>query len=220
MTPLELPPPTTESARTDVAAAEEFEVAQTIPSTKAKAVPPTPSPEPEVAVLVSGPTEVFLAAEHEVASARMDEPKKPVTTSMPGVEPPVTVYVVRSGDALWTIARRYDTTVDALVEENGLKDPSLIRIGQKLRIPSGTDGASMVPLRPVFDAMGGRLGWDAKKHAVHAWAPGIEVRVWIGSVRAEVNDQKVVMERPAALQLGRTMVPRSFFTDTLGMNAE
>jgi len=216
VTPLERPAPTNESARANVAAVEKFEVAHTVPSPKLQPLPPLP--EPEVAVLVSGPTEVFLAPEPQVASARMDEPKKPVTTSMPRAEPPVTVYVVRSGDALWTIARRYDTTVDALAEENGLRDPSLIRIGQKLRIPTGSDGASMVPLRPVFDAMGGRIGWDEKKHAVHAWAPGTEVRVWIGSLRAEVNDQKVVMERPAALQSGRTMVPRSFVTDTLGVN--
>lgn len=214
--PLERPAPTTESARTDVAAAERFEVAHSVPSSRVQPLPPLP--EPEMAVLVSGPTEVFLAAEPEVASARMDEPKKPLTTSMPRAEATSTVYVVRSGDALWTIARRYDTTVDALVEENGLRDPSLIRIGQKLRIPTGSNGATMVALRPVFDELGGRIGWDAKKHAVHAWAPGTEVRVWIGSVRAEVNNQKVVMERPAALQLGRTMVPRSFVTDSLGVD--
>lgn len=223
VTPRELSPPMTESARSDDPAAQSFEVAQGTPvETRAAHASPTPAreTEPEVAVLVSGPTEVYLAAEPEVASARIVEPKKPVTASIPEAKPAGTIYVVRSGDALWTIARRYDTTVDALVEENGLKDPNLIRIGQKLRIPTGTDGAIMVPLRPVFDALGGRLGWDARKHAVHAWAPGTEVRVWIGSLRAEVNDTQVVMERPAALQSGRTMVTRSFVKDTLGISAE
>ncbi len=215
-TSIELPQ-TTESARMNAPGAESFEVTRAVPPTRLQTLPPMPAPEPEVAVLVSGPTEVYLAAEPEVASARIDEPREPQTTSMPEAEPAETIYVVRSGDALWTIARRYDTTVDALVEENGLRDPSLIRIGQKLRIPAGTDGAAMVSLRSVFDAAGGRLGWDVRKHAVHAWAPGTEVRVWIGSVRAEVNDTEVTMERPASLQSGRTMVPQSFVTENLDL---
>jgi LysM repeat protein len=220
ITPREPPLPVTESARSDDPAAQSFEVVQGTPvetGTAHASPPPARETEPEVAVLVSGPTEVYLAAEPEVASARIDEPKKPVTDSMPEAEPAGTIYVVRSGDALWTIARRYGTTVDALAEENGLKDPSLIRIGQKLWISGGTDEAVMVSLRSVFDAVGGRLGWDAKAHAVHAWAPGTEVRVWIGSLRAEVNDTQVVMERPAALQSGRTMVPRSFVTEELDL---
>jgi LysM repeat protein len=45
-------------------------------------------------------------------------------------------YVVQSGDSLSKIAARHGTTVAALKEANNLKS-DVIRIGQKLKIPSG-----------------------------------------------------------------------------------
>jgi LysM repeat protein len=42
-------------------------------------------------------------------------------------------YKVRSGDNLWTIARRYDTHVKDIKKWNGLKSDSL-KPGQKLRL--------------------------------------------------------------------------------------
>lgn len=43
-------------------------------------------------------------------------------------------YTVRSGDTLWLLARRYDTTVDEIKRLNGLTG-NLLNIGQVLRIP-------------------------------------------------------------------------------------
>lgn len=43
-------------------------------------------------------------------------------------------YTVKSGDTLWSIARKFNTTVDELKKENGLID-SLLSIGQTLKIP-------------------------------------------------------------------------------------
>ena len=43
-------------------------------------------------------------------------------------------YKVRSGDSLWAIARRHDTTVDRLKEINGLSSSRLLP-GQTLKIP-------------------------------------------------------------------------------------
>lgn len=44
------------------------------------------------------------------------------------------IHVVQSGDTLYSISRRYGTTVDAIKQRNGLTD-NLIRPGQKLTIP-------------------------------------------------------------------------------------
>jgi LysM repeat protein len=45
--------------------------------------------------------------------------------------------VVKSGDTLYAIALRYNTTVDALVRANNLPEPGVIlNIGQKLNLPS------------------------------------------------------------------------------------
>lgn len=43
-------------------------------------------------------------------------------------------YVVVKRDTLSDIAKRYKTTVDALVKANGIKDPNKIYVGQELRI--------------------------------------------------------------------------------------
>jgi LysM repeat protein len=47
-------------------------------------------------------------------------------------------YTVRRGDTLSSIARRYGTTVQAIVQANGIVNPNLIFYGQRLWIPSGT----------------------------------------------------------------------------------
>ncbi len=53
----------------------------------------------------------------------------------PDIDAGVTEYVVRSGDTLWLLAQRYNTTVDAIKRLNGLTSDNL-SIGQVLRIPT------------------------------------------------------------------------------------
>lgn len=45
-----------------------------------------------------------------------------------------TWYVVRYGDTLYTIARRFFTTLDSLLELNELADPDVIFPGEIIRI--------------------------------------------------------------------------------------
>lgn len=45
-------------------------------------------------------------------------------------------HVVKSGETLWGIARRYDSTVVAIQRANDIDEKTPIRPGQKLRIPS------------------------------------------------------------------------------------
>ncbi|HMB55312.1 MAG TPA: DUF5715 family protein, partial [Thermoanaerobaculia bacterium] len=49
-------------------------------------------------------------------------------------------YQVRRGDSLWTIAQRFDTTVTAVRQANGLRS-NYIRAGQKLKVPAGAQAA-------------------------------------------------------------------------------
>ena len=43
-------------------------------------------------------------------------------------------YIVKYGDTLWGISRRFNTTVDKLVALNNIANRNLIYAGQKLRI--------------------------------------------------------------------------------------
>lgn len=46
-------------------------------------------------------------------------------------------HVVSTGETLFSIAQRYNTTVDRLVEMNALSNPDVITVGQSLSVPSG-----------------------------------------------------------------------------------
>ncbi|TFE70810.1 LysM peptidoglycan-binding domain-containing protein [Methylacidiphilum caldifontis] len=49
------------------------------------------------------------------------------------------VYTVRQGDSLWKIAQRFHLSVKEIVEANGIKDPTKLKIGQELIIPYPKD---------------------------------------------------------------------------------
>lgn len=48
-----------------------------------------------------------------------------------------TVYTVKSGDTLSAIAKKYGTTYQKLASYNGITNPNVIHVGQKIKIPSG-----------------------------------------------------------------------------------
>ena len=45
------------------------------------------------------------------------------------------LYIVKKGDTIWKIAKRYGSTIDDIVRTNGIEDADRINIGQKLFIP-------------------------------------------------------------------------------------
>ena len=47
----------------------------------------------------------------------------------------VLMYIVKKGDTLWKIAKRFNTTVDEIVRVNGIEDKDIINPRQKLFIP-------------------------------------------------------------------------------------
>lgn len=56
-----------------------------------------------------------------------------------------TTYVVKSGDMLEKIARRNGTTAKAIMRENNLRT-TLIKVGQKLKIPSSKSSGGAEPV--------------------------------------------------------------------------
>lgn len=45
-------------------------------------------------------------------------------------------YVVKKGDSLWLIAKKYGVSSDALIKANNIKNAKSLKVGQKLTIPA------------------------------------------------------------------------------------
>ena len=63
--------------------------------------------------------------------AQADKPQAPAA-------PAGKTYTVVKGDTLSEIAVKYGTTVDTLVELNGISNPNLIVVGQKIKLPGAS----------------------------------------------------------------------------------
>ena len=59
----------------------------------------------------------------------------PVEPEKPDPVDPRRYHIVKSGETLTKIAKQYGTTVQKLVELNGIKNANLIRVGQKIYLP-------------------------------------------------------------------------------------
>lgn len=73
----------------------------------------------------------FSAAKTEESSEPSEFSSHPENTSAGTVE----VYYVHKGDTLWKISRRHNLHLRTLLAYNKLKDPNLIRPGQRIEIP-------------------------------------------------------------------------------------
>jgi murein DD-endopeptidase MepM/ murein hydrolase activator NlpD len=72
-----------------------------------------------------------------------DIPASPTLVSIPS---DAYVHVVESGESLYTIARRYNVTAQAIIQANGFSSPDKIYVGQKLVIPG--KASQLAPLGP------------------------------------------------------------------------
>ncbi|WP_435834765.1 LysM peptidoglycan-binding domain-containing protein [Streptomyces althioticus] len=77
-------------------------------------------------------------------------------------------YTVKRGDTLWAIARAHGTTVPVLVDLNGLKDPSSLSVGQKLKLP-GTAART-------YTVRKGDTLWSIATHELGSGARYAEIR--------------------------------------------
>lgn len=72
------------------------------------------------------PSIIKKAGKNGYSKVQVSQPKKTTSTT--------TIYIVKAGDTLSGIAKKYNTTVDALVKKNNIKDKNKIYVGQRLKI--------------------------------------------------------------------------------------
>jgi len=96
---------------------------------------PTYTPAPLPSSSTSHPTSTAVSG-----ASISPKPIQATPTSQAGTSTAFRTHTVVAGDTLSALAKHYGTTVEAIVEANGIKDPSLIVVGQVLNIPVGKTG--------------------------------------------------------------------------------
>lgn len=80
-------------------------------------------------------------------------PKVPTTTSVtlpaPLASPRTIEHIVGPSETLWRISKTYNVSIDTLMRENGIKNESMIRSGQVIRVPSTRGPVPVIPLYPT-----------------------------------------------------------------------
>src|SRR5215472_3215299 len=77
-------------------------------------------------------------------------------------------------------------------------------------------GRVLVPLRGVFNRLGAIVTWDPGSQTVMAARGDTSIVLRIGDTQAHINGQPTLMDVPALLVGGRTMVPLRFISQALG----
>ena len=101
------------------------------------------TPQPTVA---TAPASTPLAADTPTVRPTATAPlTPPAATTTPTVSPTPIVHVVQSGETLLSIAFDYGVNLQALQTANGIDNPQLLQVGQRLIIPTGEEEIESVP---------------------------------------------------------------------------
>jgi hypothetical protein len=91
--------------------------------------------------------------------------------------------------------------------------------GTPVRFPVGQPmemkGHVMVPLRGVFEEMGGNVQWDQAAQMVTIAKGDVTIKMTVGEAHALKNEETIVTQVKSVLQNGTVYVPLRFLAETL-----
>lgn len=80
---------------------------------------------------------------HRLSNSGREElftkPKQILGEQEPAIVPEYTAYQVKKGDTLFNLSQRSGISWQTLAEINGLKEPYILKIGQKIKVPVNSD---------------------------------------------------------------------------------
>ena len=82
-----------------------------------------------------------------------------------------TTYIIQKGDTLTAIAKKYNTTVDALAKASGITDPNKIHVGQTITIKGTAEKPK--PTKPNGNTGTNPIIRDGQIHARNFASPGL-----------------------------------------------
>ena len=152
-----------------------------VPGTSPSVYAPTNEPAPisfnPDAPATVGPTGESSGFGVRVTPTRPGSPVAGVLVAEPVVDvTPATTYAVKSGDSLWSIAKKHHVTVTELATANNSKTNAVLRPGQKLLIPGNpaspvaaaraSGGTGPSPKAVEVTSKAARTSGDTVKHVV------------------------------------------------------
>ncbi|AFC33380.1 hypothetical protein PM3016_6774 [Paenibacillus mucilaginosus 3016] len=106
-----------------------------------------------------------------------------------------------------TIALKLDSTVAAVDE-----------VEQTLEVaPFTLDGRTMVPIRFIGEALGAKVDWNAAERRVTLAKEDVKIELVIDEKNAHVNGETAVLDTPAVIRDGITLVPVRFVSESMKM---
>lgn len=82
------------------------------------------------------------------------------------------------------------------------------------------DGRTFVPLRAIFEALDAEVEWDGTEKSVTAKKRDTSIYMKIDEKNFKVNEEEKLLDVPAAIIDGRTMVPARAVSEGLGCDVE
>ena len=81
-----------------------------------------------------GTTYQKIAADNNISNPNLIHPGDVLKINSGSVQPSYEIYVVKAGDTLSGIGQKFGVSYQKIASDNGISNPNLIRIGQKLKI--------------------------------------------------------------------------------------
>ena len=145
----------------------------------------------------------------------------PPPVAPPAAGPLGVTHTVAEGQTLWRIARVYGVPLDTLAGANGIDDPTLIEIGQKLQVP-GAQAVLDVPPYPAplgpgaaRETPGGGFDWPVEQgHLLSRYGAkrgghrhvGIDIAATLGQPVRAARGGEVVYSGSTLRGYGKTVI--------------
>ncbi|NLC12236.1 MAG: hypothetical protein GX767_08315 [Firmicutes bacterium] len=82
------------------------------------------------------------------------------------------------------------------------------------------DGRTLVPFRPVLEALGAQVHWSASERKVTACKKNLVITLTIDSSLAYLQQEPVLLDVPPRILAGRTLTPLRFVAESLGATVQ
>ena len=114
-------------------------------------------------------------------------------------------------------------TYDNAIHDYDVRDITLMLNNDKFEPSQGQmppiilNDRTLVPVREVFEYLGGKVDWDGNERKVSVSFDDKTITLWIDKADALINDKQEVLDVPAKIINDKTMVPVRFISEKAGL---